>query len=128
MFKDAIPGAPRPSRVTRPMDFIVWFLVLLFVCVVASRANAHWRYELIPCCSGEDCDPIPDSAIHEAGDVIIVRVLPGQHKQWGKEKTEPWVWEFKRSDLRKTLDGRWHVCIQPGTAYGLCLYPPDRGF
>jgi len=41
MFKDAIPGAPRPRRVTRPMDFIVWFLVLLFVCAVAFRANAQ---------------------------------------------------------------------------------------
>ena len=40
MFKDAIPGVPRPLRVTRPMDFILWFLVLLFVFVAAGRANA----------------------------------------------------------------------------------------
>lgn len=41
MFKDAIPGTPQPRRVTRPMDFIVWFLVLLFVFAVASRGNAQ---------------------------------------------------------------------------------------
>jgi hypothetical protein len=41
MFKDALPDAPAPRRVTRPMDFIVWFLVLLFVFAVASRGNAQ---------------------------------------------------------------------------------------
>jgi hypothetical protein len=41
MFKDAIPGTPMPRRVTRPMDFIVWFLVLLFILTVASRSNAQ---------------------------------------------------------------------------------------
>jgi hypothetical protein len=41
MFKDCLPGTPAPRRVTRPMDFIVWFLVLLFVCAVAFRANAQ---------------------------------------------------------------------------------------
>jgi len=41
MFRDAIPGTPMPRRVTRPMDFIVWFLVLLFVFAVASRGNAQ---------------------------------------------------------------------------------------
>ena len=41
MFKDAIPGTPPMRRVTRPLDFIVWFLVLLFVFAVASRGNAQ---------------------------------------------------------------------------------------
>jgi hypothetical protein len=41
MFKDAIPGTPPMRRVTRPLDFIVWFLVLLFVLTVASRSNAQ---------------------------------------------------------------------------------------
>jgi hypothetical protein len=41
MFKDALPDTPPLRRVTRPMDFIVWFLVLLFVFAVASRGNAQ---------------------------------------------------------------------------------------
>ena len=41
MFKDCLPGTPPLRRVTRPMDFIVWFLVLLFVFAVASRGNAQ---------------------------------------------------------------------------------------
>jgi hypothetical protein len=41
MFKDALPDTPPMRRVTRPMDFIVWFLVLLFVFAVASRGNAQ---------------------------------------------------------------------------------------
>jgi hypothetical protein len=41
MFKDALPDTPPLRRVTRPLDFIVWFLVLLFVFTVASRGNAQ---------------------------------------------------------------------------------------
>ena len=41
MFKDALPDTPPMRRVTRPLDFIVWFLVLLFVFAVASRGNAQ---------------------------------------------------------------------------------------
>jgi len=70
MFKDAIPGTPMPRRVTRPMDFIVWFLVLLFVFAVASRGNAQ------TCVTPAQADEMADRA-----GAVIVHLTPEQAKR-----------------------------------------------
>ena len=70
MFKDAIPGTPQPRRVTRPMDFIVWFLVLLFVCAVASRGNAQ------TCVTHEQANEMANRA-----GAAIVHLTPDQAKR-----------------------------------------------
>jgi len=73
MFKDAIPGTPMPRRVTRPLDFIVWFLVLLFVFAVASRGNAQ------PV--GPQCfTPAQAAEMADRADAIIVHLNPEQAK------------------------------------------------
>jgi hypothetical protein len=127
MFKDAIPGTPQPRRVTRPMDFIVWFLVLLFVFAVASRGNAHEAYDY-RCCGQNDCAPVPDSAVHETGDVIIFRIVPGSHPMWTAKETRPLIVEVERFKVEhRRLDGSWHLCLN-SAQIPLCVYPPDRGF
>lgn len=70
MFKDAIPGTPMPRRVTRPMDFIVWFLVLLFVFAVASRGNAQ------TCVTPAQAAEMADRA-----NAVIVHLTPEQAKR-----------------------------------------------
>ena len=67
MFKDAIPGTPMPRRVTRPLDFIVWFLVLLFVFTVASRGNAQ------TCITPAQATEMADRA-----GAVIVHLTPDQ--------------------------------------------------
>ena len=70
MFRDAIPGTPMPRRVTRPMDFIVWFLVLLFVFAVASRGNAQ------TCVTPAQAAEMADRA-----NAVIVHLTPEQVKR-----------------------------------------------
>jgi len=71
MFKDAIPGTPMPRRVTRPMDFIVWFLVLLFVFAVASRGNAQ------P--SGPQCVTLAQATEQaDRAGAVIIHLTPEQ--------------------------------------------------
>ncbi len=94
--------------------------------MLASPVRAHWRYDAA-CCADNDCQPVPDSAVHEAGGGVIVRLMPGQHLMWGKDKSGDFVAEIARGDLRKPLDGHWHVCIGPAGNL-LCVYPPMRGF
>jgi hypothetical protein len=100
--------------------------ILAGLLLLASPARAHWRYDPV-CCADNDCQPVPDSAVHEAGDVVVIRLAPGQHIMWRKDRTTDFVAEIARADLRKPLDGRWHVCIGP-TGLLLCVYPPERGF
>jgi hypothetical protein len=48
MFHDAFPkGGDRPRHAARPLDFVAWFLLLIFVCCVAFKANAQ------PACKSE---------------------------------------------------------------------------
>jgi hypothetical protein len=66
MFKDAIPGTPPLRRVTRPLDFIVWFLVLLFVFTVASRGNAQSC--VTPAQADEMADRVGAAIVHLNAD------------------------------------------------------------
>lgn len=100
---------------------------LIAILILAPfTASAHGLYEY-QCCADNDCQPIADNAVHEAGETIVVRVLPGSHVMWPKDKAASLMLEFERSKLRKPIDGNWHVCISPSGA-PLCLYPPQRGF
>jgi hypothetical protein len=70
MFKDALPDTPPLRRVTRPLDFIVWFLVLLFVFTVASRGNAQ------SCVTPAQATEMADRA-----GAVIVHLTPEQAKR-----------------------------------------------
>jgi hypothetical protein len=111
---------------TLAVAFAAAAVLLALAIGSAPRAEAHGLYSAI-CCSDFDCSPVSDSAVHEAGDTIVIRVLPGQHPMWGKDKTEPFVAEIQRSALQEPIDGRWHACISPSGKL-LCVYPPLRSF
>jgi hypothetical protein len=132
MFKDAIPGTPQPRRVTRPMDFIVWFLVLLFVCAMASRGNAHnapsGAAYLPECCNSQDCAVVKDIAVEElGGGHVRMTFAPGSHPMWGKDRTHVLIIDYGPQHRKEPLDGEWHGCFSPSLA-PLCYHPPMRGF
>lgn len=102
------------------------FILAAALIALSQPAYTHGLYEYA-CCADNDCAPIADKMVHEAGEIIIVRVEAGSHPMWPKEKASALMLEFQRSALRKPIDGNWHVCISP-SASPLCLYPPQRGF
>lgn len=102
--------------------------VLLAIAIwSAPKADAHGWYDN-ECCNERDCDAVPNRAITERGDTIILRIRPGEHLVWGKDKTEDYVREFPRASLRRSQDERWHPCIHPLTFALLCIYEPPRSF
>lgn len=67
MFKNAIPNTSQPRRATRLMNYIVWCLVLLFVCVAVAKANAQ------TCITHSQANDMADKA-----SAAIVRLTPEQ--------------------------------------------------
>jgi hypothetical protein len=67
MFKNAIHTTLHPRRTTRLMNGIVWCLVLLFVCVAVSKANAQ------TCITYSQADDMADKA-----SAAIVHLTPEQ--------------------------------------------------
>lgn len=132
MFKDCLPGTPAPRRVTRPMDYVLWFLVLLFVCAVAFRANAHSapsgvRY-LPECCNQQDCAPVADVNVEElGGGHVRMTFAPGSHPMWGRERSHALIIDYGPEHRREPLDGEWHGCFSPSLS-PLCYHAPLRGF
>lgn len=126
MFHDAF-GPPRDdSPGARPLVFVAFFLALLVACLWGGKAHAHDAYDY-RCCGERDCAAVPDSWVHETGDVIIFRIPPGGHPMYGAENTRPLIVEFDRFRLeQRRMDGRWHICLNPAH-FPLCVYPPDRG-
>ena len=104
-------------------------LAIVAACVallVAIPAFAHSVYDY-RCCGNHDCAPIPDSAVHEAGEVIVFRVAPGSHPMWPADKAAHLVVEVDRFRVEsRRLDGRWHLCLN-AAGFPLCVYPPERG-
>jgi predicted lysophospholipase L1 biosynthesis ABC-type transport system permease subunit len=102
-------------------------VLLMALLAAAPRARAHEAYDY-RCCGQNDCAPVADAAVHEAGDVVIFRIAPGTHPMWGADKAAHLVVEIERFRIeRRTLDGRWHLCLN-SAQFPLCAYPPGRSF
>lgn len=100
-------------------------LIALLLAAVPAAAHEAYDYR---CCGERDCGPIADSAVHEAGDVIVFRIAPGTHPMWPADKSTHLVVEVDRFRLEhRRIDGRWHICLNPAL-HVLCVYPPERGF
>lgn len=98
----------------------------VILAALCAPVAAHQTYDY-RCCGEQDCQAVPDSFVHEAGDVIVFRIPPGGHIMYGPENTRPLVVEFDRFRLEhRRIDGRWHICLNPAH-FPLCVYPPDRG-
>ena len=120
MFKDAIPGTPMPQRVTRPMDFIVWFLVLLFVFAVASRSNAQ---NSAHCVTPAQADEMADKA-----DAVIVHLTPEQVKRAAAiyDEIPPATVSDTKSAALVFLPVGGAILVGPAGMYcGSARIPPD---
>ena len=99
----------------------------LIAFLLAAPAAAHEAYDY-RCCGQNDCAPVPDSAVHETGDVILFRIAPGTHPMWPADKKAHLMVEVERFKVEhRRLDGRWHLCLNAAQV-PLCVYPPERGF
>lgn len=133
------PNTKRPKRRTHEADTMAYglerlarfalataavALIWLGLMSIATRAHEGYDYR---CCGQNDCSPVPTSAVHEAGPVIIFRIAPGTHPMWPATKTAHLVVEVERFRLEhRRIDGQWHICLGP-TLVVLCAYPPDLG-
>lgn len=116
------------NRMIRTLAMALAAAAILLALAIwsAPNADAHEGYDY-RCCGQNDCAPVPDAAVHEAGPVIIFRIAPGTHPMWPADKAAALVVEVDRFRLEhRRLDGRWHICLNPALAV-LCVYPPDRG-
>jgi hypothetical protein len=120
---------------------IVCLAILLAAGAIlaATFAKAHeapqgWSYGAL-CCSNEDCQQIPASAVVEGPDATIVTLDERTHKML----TKPMTYRLPNGDRRfkDAPDGLFHACISrqiPNEIEGLqgghliCLYRPMRGF
>ena len=101
-------------------------VALAWLALLSVATYAHEGYDY-RCCGDNDCAPVPSSAVHEAGPVIIFRIAPGTHPMWPATKTAHLVVEVDRFRLEhRRLDGRWHLCLNPALIV-LCVYPPELG-
>lgn len=87
-----------------------------------------WAYPW-SCCSGQDCGPIPESAVKERPDGYHVTILPGQHPM---VKTRAFSTVVPYKVARDAPDGGFHLCLKPETVPDaqrfLCFYRGPKGF
>jgi hypothetical protein len=113
-------------------------LGLLFWLAAVSVGWTHeaptgWTYHL-GCCSNQDCNELPGSAVQERDGGFVVTVGPEENNQL-IEKTTYFV-AYDDTRIREPKDGYYHACfskqyVMNGKMEGgrlLCLYVPPRGF
>lgn len=113
---------------------MLWLLasigIAAMVGVMITAANAHdapmgWSYS-VACCSGYDCDELPEGTVRETPNGYEITLQPGQHPMV-TDKPFHAVVPYDSKKLRDAPDGRYHACIlRTGTL--VCLYVGSRGF
>lgn len=84
-------------------------VIILILIAVMAPAVAHDWYP-IDCCSGHDCDALPDSRVERKPDGYLV---DGQYF-------------FRNDEVRPSLSGRYHGCFpNPGERPKCFFAPPD---
>ena len=107
---------------------------VLYLVFVISQAHAHqaisgWTYPT-SCCSNNDCQQIPESAVEITSGGYIVTLSPGQHKQI-KKKT--WTFTIPMNKARTPPDGYYHICLggeilDAETPRVICFYAPPMSY
>jgi hypothetical protein len=119
----------------RPHDkfaLLLFFVLILALVLYALQAKAHkapsgWEYDPA-CCSGQDCQPVPDAAIRETPGGYAILIQPGEHRMVPRTATAPVERVLRHGDprIRPSGDGRKHACV--GQAESLyCIYVPPGG-
>jgi hypothetical protein len=90
-----------------------------------------WLYPK-SCCSGEDCQRIPQAAVTITATGYHLELTPALHKQLTVAKA--FDVPFTSPQVRPSPDGDYHVCISPlfydtrsvGGGNVICLFVPAR--
>lgn len=89
--------------------------------LAAPGARSHSWYDLA-CCAGNDCAPIPASAVNASRAGYSVTIRPGEHPL---VKDKPVSGFVAYADARPSQDSEFHACIVAGAIK--CLYAPQGG-
>jgi hypothetical protein len=124
-MRKPLQGDPiAPTLFIAPAIFVIglFLLLLLWLCLEASRAQAHdaplgWSYPW-SCCSSQDCRQTTGGEVRETptGYLIV-----------GTGETVP----YQDKRIKDSPDGETHWCAhQAGLDAGhtICLFVPPKGF
>lgn len=90
-------------RERRDMPYIIGAALIVIILVIwVSIAKAHEWYDS-DCCSGKDCDPVPDGTVVETGQGVVVKGF--ETIQEGDTR------------LRWSKDERDHICVAKAPYY-----------
>ena len=89
--------------------------------LAATAARGHSWYDW-ECCAGNDCAPIPGSAVRATRGGYAVTIQPGEHPLVKDRAVTGFV---AYADARPSGDGDFHACIVGGALK--CLYQPPGG-
>lgn len=115
---------------SRPTFIFLTIRALLALCVVglvALPVFAHSWYDP-DCCGGNDCAPIPDTAVTLTAEGWKVRLEPGEHPMVTRGPIEVIVPD---EDVRPSRDANFHACVRDQSSPSavmtdpvICLYVP----
>lgn len=96
--------------------------VLAISVLFSLPAAAHSWYSTY-CCSGQDCAPIPASAVHATSQGWEIDLKPGQYPILkGPFRA---IIPYNSRALQKSEDEDFHLCVVANRAR--CLYVPPLG-
>jgi hypothetical protein len=124
------PSLTRGILHALPITLVLWVAIIFaaFSIFSARAHNAPSGAAYLPeCCNQNDCADVPDRNVHEIGDGhVAMRIEPGAHPLWPKDKAAALYIEFGPQHRREPIDGAWHACFSPSMT-PLCYHPPRRG-
>lgn len=110
------------SAIIGLVQVLSWLFLATIAPASAHEAPAGWKYDNY-CCGGNDCQPIPYSAVRITPQGYEVTLQPNQHLMAKREHKKL----FRYSEVRKSPDDQYHACILPNSQEFRCLYvPPFR--
>lgn len=108
---------------TKPARVILASLIalaLLSLCMVVVQAHSFYDGW---CCQNSDCAPIPSKAVRAIPGGVQITLGPGDHPL----VTRVHVFQIPQSEIRKSQDDNWHVCLFPSEDHLRCVYMPPMG-
>ena len=91
-------------------------IILAALFLIASPAVAHEWYP-VACCSGIDCEPIPQDYIHETAAGWEISTFCSMFRPTVCAKGF-----VKRGDEQASMDGRYHLCFN--SLKIICFFVP----
>lgn len=121
------------------MKRILPLFAALVACSAAYAHEAHpvnaptWKYDGF-CCSGStagvpqentgDCQKIDKHTVRAVQGGWKITLEPGDHHM----VTRPHTFTIPQSQVRRSLDDDFHLCLYPTEDTWRCLYQPDMSF